>query len=116
KQLPFTAIAACNDLMAIGAIKALIESGFQVPKDISVTGFDNINIASMLTPALTTISFPKKEIGRSLMKLLLRQIHGEEFAGEVIVYTADIIHRETVRNILVGGLPVSNRLDFTKMN
>jgi|SRR5690625_71841 len=102
KQLPFTAIAACNDLMAIGAIKALIESGFQVPKDISVTGFDNINIASMLTPALTTISFPKKEIGRSLMKLLLRQINGEEFAGEVIGYTADIIHRETVRNILVG--------------
>jgi len=56
----------------------------------------------MLTPALTTISFPKKEIGRSLMKLLLRQINGEEFAGEVIGYTADIIHRETVRNILVG--------------
>lgn len=100
KKVRFTAIAACNDLMAIGAIRALVESGLHVPNDISVTGFDDINLASMITPALTTISFPKRNIGRSLMSVLLRQINGEKVTGEVIDYTADIIHRETVKNII----------------
>lgn len=101
KQVPFTAIAACNDLMAIGAMKALVESGLHVPQDISVTGFDDIELASMIIPPLTTIAFPKKDIGHSLMNILLRQINGEKINGNVTEYTADIVYRETVKNISI---------------
>lgn len=99
KQVPFTAISACNDLMAIGAIKALVESGLNVPNDISVTGFDDIELANMITPSLTTISFPKKAIGHSLMNILLRQINGEKIHGNVTEYSADMVYRKTVKNI-----------------
>jgi len=60
KNVPFTAIAASNDLMAIGAMRALSEHGLRVPNDVSITGFDDIELAGMITPSLTTISFPKK--------------------------------------------------------
>lgn len=101
KNIPFTAIAACNDLMAFGAIKALSESGLHVPNDISVTGFDDINLASMITPSLTTIAFPKRDIGHSLMSILLRQINGEKIHGNVTEFSADMVYRKTVKNINV---------------
>ncbi len=67
---------ADNDLIAIGAIRAFKEAGYDVPGDISVIGFDDIEPASYLTPALTTVHVPKKEMGqvaaRRLVDLLNR--------------------------------------------
>ncbi|GAF63494.1 putative transcriptional regulator [Bacillus sp. TS-2] len=99
KQVPFTAIAAFNDSMALGAMRALAESGLSVPGDISITGFDDIEISSMITPSLTTATLPKKAIGQSLMNILLRQIRGEQIDGTVVEYTADLVNRESVKNI-----------------
>ncbi|MBA4183272.1 MAG: LacI family DNA-binding transcriptional regulator, partial [Acidobacteria bacterium] len=60
---PFTALFAFNDISAIGAIRALQESGLRVPEDVSVLGFDDIYAAEFHNPALTTIRQPLFEMG-----------------------------------------------------
>jgi DNA-binding LacI/PurR family transcriptional regulator len=77
ERYSFTAIAAANDLLAIGAVRALHEQGFAVPDDISVTGFDDIEMASYIEPSLTTVQLPKRDIGRVLATQLIEQIEGE---------------------------------------
>lgn len=69
-----TAIVAMSDIIAIGAIKAAIAAGLQVPRDLSVVGFDDITLASLIQPPLTTVAQPSREKGeiaaRELVKLL----------------------------------------------
>ena len=69
----FSAIFAGNDIMAIGALAALRERGLEVPRDVSLVGFDDIPISRDLTPALTTVAVPMAEIGRRAMQLALYQ-------------------------------------------
>lgn len=69
-ELP-TAILAANDLMAIGAMRAFQEKGLNVPEDISIMGYDDINFANIVTPALTTIHQPTYELGIKSVELLL---------------------------------------------
>jgi LacI family transcriptional regulator len=70
-----TAIFACNDLMAIGAISAAVEVGRQVPADLSVAGFDDVRLASFANPALTTVAQPKYEMGVVAATMLLERMH-----------------------------------------
>jgi len=70
-----TAIFACNDLMAIGAISAAVEVGQQVPADLSVVGFDDVRLASFANPALTTVAQPKYEMGVVAATMLLERMH-----------------------------------------
>lgn len=72
-----TAIFCMNDEMAIGAIQALKSHGISVPKDISVTGFDDIPYARYCDPALTTIAQPAEEMGKIAMDTLLKLIEGK---------------------------------------
>ena len=58
-----TAIFAASDPLAIGAIRALYEKGYQVPEDVSVVGFDDINVASFSNPPLTTVHAPAEFMG-----------------------------------------------------
>src|SRR6266581_2522567 len=60
---PFTALFAFNDISAIGAIQALREAGRQIPQDVSVVGFDDIQSAAFQNPALTTVRQPLREMG-----------------------------------------------------
>lgn len=71
---PPTAIFASNDEMAIGAIKAIKHMGLKVPQDVAVVGFDDIRMATVIEPALTTIYQPKFEIGKKAMEFLLKLI------------------------------------------
>jgi DNA-binding LacI/PurR family transcriptional regulator len=71
---PPTAVLAANDLMAIGAMKAIRERGLSIPRDISVVGFDDIDMASLCIPALTTVRQPKYEMGEYSAKKLLKRI------------------------------------------
>jgi LacI family transcriptional regulator len=73
---PF-AVFACNDLMAIGAITAAQELGYAVPQDIAVIGFDDIPEAQMITPQLTTIAQPAREIGQKLAQCLFDRIENQ---------------------------------------
>jgi len=75
KELP-TAVFVAGDDMAIGAIKACKEMGINVPKDISIIGFDDISLSKHIEPALTTISQDKDRIGRQAATLLLNDIDG----------------------------------------
>lgn len=72
-RLP-SAIFAANDMTAIGVIKELKANGIQVPHDVSVVGFDDIEFASLYEPALTTVKVEKTLIGELAVRQLLRQI------------------------------------------
>jgi LacI family transcriptional regulator len=71
---PPTAIFACNDLMAVGVIRAAREMGRRVPADLSVAGFDDVRLASFTSPPLTTVAQPKYEMGGVAVKLLLERM------------------------------------------
>lgn len=72
-----TAVIAADDTIAVGALKAISDVGFEVPGDVSVIGFDDIEIASYLRPALTTIRQPIERIGEKAVDLLLERVTGE---------------------------------------
>ncbi len=74
--VPPTAIFACNDLMAIGAISCLHELGIDVPGLISVVGFDDITLACFCSPPLTTVATPTLEAGQRACQMLLERIAG----------------------------------------
>lgn len=71
---PPTAIFAANDFMAIGAIYALQDAGVHIPADIAIVGYDNREIASLVRPALTTVTLPCYEMGQAAARLLLTQL------------------------------------------
>jgi LacI family transcriptional regulator len=77
---PPTAVFACNDLMAIGAIEAARELGFRVPQDVAVIGFDDIPVASWVRPRLTTIAQHPGQMGETLTTALFERITGS-YAG-----------------------------------
>jgi LacI family repressor for deo operon, udp, cdd, tsx, nupC, and nupG len=90
-----TAIFAANDEMAIGAMKAIREYGLQVPQDISVVGFDDINIASYVSPALTTIHQPRYEIGQRSVHMLIKLIRSEPLDQSQVVLEDTLVVRES---------------------
>jgi DNA-binding LacI/PurR family transcriptional regulator len=71
-----TAILAFNDLMALGVLNRLSDRGISVPGDMSVVGFDDIAMAAMCTPQLTTVAMPTQQAGRVAVDLLLEQLAG----------------------------------------
>jgi len=97
KPLP-TAVFCANDEMAIGAIKCSIDNGFKVPEDISFVGFDDIDIAGIYSPSVTTISQPFNEKGVSAIQLLMKLINGKE-VNHRIVHDHRLIKRESTRKL-----------------
>ncbi len=75
---PPTAVFTYNDIMAIGAIRALKERGFEVPRDFSVVGYDDIPDAAYTCPALTTVRQAKYEMGAKGIELLIKIMDGED--------------------------------------
>jgi len=71
---PPTAIFACNDLMAMGALQAASEMGCRVPEDLAVVGFDDIELAAYTVPPLTTVSQPKAGMGHTAVQVLMDRI------------------------------------------
>ncbi len=71
---PPTAVFACNDLMAFGAISAATSAGWRLPVDVSVIGFDDISLAAYSSPPLTTIAQPKHQLGAVAARMLLARI------------------------------------------
>jgi LacI family transcriptional regulator len=71
---PPTALFACNDLMAIGALSGAIEAGYHVPDDLSIVGFDNISLASFSIPPLTTVAQPTAQLGAMAAQMLMERI------------------------------------------
>lgn len=89
-----TAIFGFNDLLAIGAMRALQEAGLKVPEDFSIIGFDNILMSGYYHPALSTINVPKYEIGRALIQQLVGIIHDRP-PGHQLLTTNLVIRQST---------------------
>jgi LacI family transcriptional regulator len=88
------AIVAANDLIAIGALDVARELRLSVPGDLAITGYDDIEAASLVTPALTTVENPAREIGRACARLLLERLDGEH---SEVTRTVTLSHRLVVR-------------------
>lgn len=89
-----TAVFAFSDEMACAFMARLQRQGFAVPRDVSVIGFDDIELASHLTPALTTIRQPKRDLGRAAACIILDRIAGREIA-EVTLLAPRLMLRES---------------------
>ncbi|WP_151737780.1 LacI family DNA-binding transcriptional regulator ['Paenibacillus yunnanensis' Narsing Rao et al. 2020] len=95
KTLP-TAMVCANDNIALEVSEVLTEEGVKVPEDVSVTGFDNIELAVRGVPPLTTIHVPKEAMGRAAVEKLLGRIQHPSEPLEKILIAADIVHRDSV--------------------
>jgi len=78
------AIIAVNDITGAGIINGLVESGYTVPEDFAVAGFDNIELSAMITPALTTVNQPGFATGEMAANMLIDQIENKEIKYNVI--------------------------------
>ena len=91
-----TAVTCYNDLLAIGAVRALRELGLDVPGDVSVVGFDDIDVASYLTVPLTTVRMPRRQIGRRATEMLIRTLEEDEAAApEKVVLETELVVRDS---------------------
>jgi len=91
-----TAVFCSNDNMAVGAMKAIHESGLKVPEDISIIGFDNSEFCKYVTPALTTVKKPIKEMSTEGAGKLMDMLEGREVKGERIYISTELVIRESV--------------------
>lgn len=91
ESLNCTALMGHNDDTAIGAIRALTEAGWNVPGQVSVTGFDGTEPGRYFSPSLTGAAMPLREIGIAAMELLLRMIEGEAMQPSTVVLPLPLI-------------------------
>lgn len=91
-----TAIFAANDLMAMGAMLGMRELGLRCPEDVSIVGFDNLDIVDLLQPPLTTVQQPVYRLGVTAAELLLERISGANDAPKEILLETELIRRGSV--------------------
>jgi Transcriptional regulators len=95
-----TAIFAANDAIAFGVLRALLEARMRIPDDISLIGFDNVDLSGVVHPPLTTIHQPKYEIGRAAIEMLVKQSKpGVAKAIEHRVMGVELMERESCRSV-----------------
>lgn len=92
-KLPFDAVVAANDEMALGAIHVLREHGLRVPRDVAVTGFDDLRRARLGSPPVTTVAQPFEELAARAIDIILRQCAGESVADAASCATRVMLRR-----------------------
>lgn len=92
----FTALFAMSDIMAIGACRAIFDHGLKVPDDVSVIGFDGIQIGRYYNPTLTSVRQPQDEIARRSASLIIQNIKGINI-GHSIVLDTEVVAGESVK-------------------
>ncbi len=90
-----TAIFACNDLMAVGVMRAAAELGIVVPSELSVVGFDDIPLAKFSAPALTTIAQPTEQIGILTANRFLKRMQNQDLPPEQQILETELLIRQT---------------------
>lgn len=90
-----TAIFAGNDRMAAGLIQGLTEKGLKIPGDISIAGYDDSDISTIVQPALTTVHIPFFEMGKRCIKEFIKQVKGEQSGGFKVLIKSELIIRES---------------------
>lgn len=91
------ALFAFNDLMAMGAYRAIVERGLAIPDDISVVGYDDLEIAAFLVPALTTVRQPSFDLGLEAAEILIRFLENGADMPPLIQLIPELVIRDSVR-------------------
>jgi len=89
------AVFACNDMMAIGFIHTALVAGIRIPADVSVIGFDNTELSSVMSPRLTTMAQPIEDIAEVATRQLLQRIEHTDSAVRKIILDPRIVIRDT---------------------
>ncbi|MGO1297557.1 MAG: HTH-type transcriptional repressor PurR [Vibrio sp.] len=94
-----TAVFCFNDTMALGLISRLQQKGCRVPDDISVIGYDNIELAEYFSPPLTTIHQPKRRVGKNAFEILLERIKNKQHERRTFEMHPELVIRDTVKKL-----------------
>lgn len=95
---PPQAVFCANDMSAIGALRYLIENHYRVPEDIALVGYDDITVASLVTPALTTVRQPVMELAKIGTQILMERMgmqEGEERSPRSVVLKSELLVRDS---------------------
>lgn len=103
---PPDAIFAANDLMALGAIYAIQDAGFEVPKDVAVVGHDDREFAQVMRPALSTVRLPCYELGQAAAQMIIKRLDNDEPVPALLI-RGELIVRDSCGG--VGLLPTAAR-------
>ena len=90
-----TLVMCGNDVLAVGAIKAAQEMGLDVPGDVSITGFDDIELATIVSPALTTVHVPHRQMGRLAAEMLLAEVRDKSEPRQINLET-HVVERQSL--------------------
>lgn len=96
---PFTAVFATSDLMAAGVYRALMEAGRRIPEDVSVLGFDGIELGDYLHPKLTTLAQPVEQLALATFELLKDMID-EQCGNKNLIFEGKLVEKDSVRRIV----------------
>lgn len=91
----FTAILCANDMLAVGALKALREHRLRVPKDVSLIGINDMETSRYLDPMLTTVAIPMREMGKHTARMLIDRISGGHKEPVKLILPSTLIRRES---------------------
>jgi len=94
-----TAVFFHNDVMAIGAISAANDKGIKIPDDISILGYDDIEVSSFTIPRLTSVAPPKMKLGEKIVKLLLNRINDENIPLQKEILKPKLVIRDSCISI-----------------
>jgi LacI family transcriptional regulator len=100
-----TAIFAANDLIALGVLAALAEAELSCPQDVSLVGFDDLELSSFISPPLTSVAQPAYQMGVKAAVLLLKRLRGEDSPPVEIVLPSELRIRHSVKRIAVAAEP-----------
>lgn len=103
KNIRFSAIAAYNDLMAVGALNALQDAGIKVPEQVSVVGFDNLYLSRACRPNLTTMNYPIEEMAHYAAELAIKLSSGDlsasQHSHQTHLFMPELVERKSVQSI-----------------
>ena len=91
-----TAVFCCSDTIAVGAYQAIQQQGLRIPQDLSIMGYDDIELASYLSPPLSTICQPKSELGKLAVETLLQRIKNPNENYRTLVLEPTCVLRESI--------------------
>jgi LacI family transcriptional regulator len=104
-----TAILACNDMIALGALQAIREAGLRCPEDISLIGFDGLDLTEMTTPQLASVYQSPYQLGATAAQLALDRVKEKNSPVKKIVLKTELRIRESVAPLLrAEGATVRN--------
>ena len=98
RQPKVDGIFCFNDLVALGALGALNELGLSVPDQVAVIGFDDLRLASLTTPQLSTLHVDKLDLGRSMVRMLLERIRGDNQIEDECIIRPKLVIRASAPN------------------